>query len=170
MLGYHSEYDKPGTIDYILECLIIDDGHTYSLNYDLILDDEFKLFLNFYYEMFDGSYDEKIDILIRYFYNTNLRDSFIQAYAVRLIEQMHKDYKYFMEQYNIRYLNHMIQHLSNMLNLNVVILDELYDYIFDNEYDLFPNVVEYYNFLEYENDYCQHKNINYSELCHRLLY
>ena len=72
---------------------------------------------------------------------------------------MHADYQYFIEKYNIRYLNHLIQHLSSSLLLNVVLLDELYDYI----YDMFPNVVTFDYFNEYEFQYCQHNNINYSD-------
>lgn len=164
MLGYSSQYDEIGTIDYILECIyILGKDCRDSLNYDLLYDPELKLFLNFYDEIHNTPYDEKIDILIKYFYNTDLRDSFLQAYAVRLAEKMIKDKKYFIKQYNIRYLNHMIQHLSCMLQLDIVPLDALYDYIFNQEYDLFPNVVGDYNFLEYEYYYCQDNNINYSD-------
>lgn len=164
ILGYHSEYDEHGSIDYILECLfIVNDENKYELNYNLILDDEIGLFLDFYDEIYNTSYDEKIDLLIKYFYNTDLRDSFLQAYAVRLIEQMHKDKQYFIKYYNIRYLNHLIQHLSSMLKLDIVPLDEVYDFIFNNEYDMFPDVVQYFTYLEYENDYCNEHNINYEE-------
>lgn len=164
MLGYYSPYDQIGTIDYILECIyILGDDYKDTLNYELLYDPELKLFLDFYDEMHDASYDEKIDILIKYFYATDLRDSFLQAYAVRLIEKMHADYQYFMEQYNIRYLNHLISHLSNMLSLNIVYLDNFYDYIFDNEYDQFPCVVTFDRFNEYEYYYCQHNNIDYSD-------
>ena len=113
--------------------------------------------------VYNASYDEKIDILTYYFYHTDLRDSFIQAYAVRLAEKIHKDYKYFIKHYNVRYLNHIIQHLSNMLQLNIVHLDEPYNYIFDNKYDLFPYVVTFEQFNEYEYDYCIDNNINYSD-------
>ena len=41
-----------------------------------------------------------------------------------------------------------------MLQLNIVHLDELYNYIFNNEYDLFPNVVTFEQFNEYEYEYC----------------
>lgn len=165
MLGVSSAYDELGTIDYILECILIfnDDKYNYELNYNLLYDPEFKLFLEFYRDMYNSSYDEKIDILAYYFYNTDLRDSFIQAYGVRLAEKIHNDHKYFMENYNIRYLNHMIQHLSNMLQLDIVRLDETYTYIFNQNYDLFPTIVGYYNFLEYEYYYCQDNNINYSD-------
>ena len=164
MLGVYSIYDKPGTIDYILECiLILNDKYNYELNYNLLYDPEFELFLEFYQDMNNSSYDEQIDILTYYFYKTDLRDSFIQAYGVRLAEEMISNKKYFIEQYNIRYLNHMVQHLSNMLQLDLVHLDEQYNYIFDNEYDLFPDVVTYENFNEYEYDYCNNNNINYSD-------
>lgn len=164
MLGAYSAYNEIGTIDYILECIfILNDEYKYELNYELLYNDEFKLFLEFYDEMNNSSYDEKIDILTYYFYQTDLRDSFIQAYAVRLAEKMHKNYKYFMKCFNVRYLNHMIQHLSNMLELDIVHLDEQYNYIFDNEYDLFPNVVTFEQFNEYENEYCNNHNINYSD-------
>ena len=164
MLGVYSAYDELGTIDYILECILIfNDTYNYEPNYNLLYDHEFKLFLEFYRDMYNSSYDEKIDILIYYFYQTDLRDSFIQAYGVRLAEKMHKDYKYFMKYYNIRYLNHMIQHLNNMLHLNIVSLDGLYNYIFDKEYDLFPNVVTFEYFNEYEYDYCTDNQINYSD-------
>lgn len=164
MLGAYSAYDEIGTIDYILECIfILNDEYKYELNYELLYNDEFKLFLEFYDEMNNSSYDEKIDILTYYFYQTDLRDSFIQAYGVRLAEKMHKDYKYFMKYYNVRYLNHMIQHLSNMLELDIVHLDEQYNYIFDNEYDLFPDVVTFERFNEYEYEYCNNHNINYSD-------
>lgn len=163
MLGVYSAYDEIGTIDYILECIFIYDEYKYKLNYELLYSDEFKLFLEFYDEINNSSYDEKIDILIYYFYQTDLRDSFIQAYAVRLAETMHKDYKYFMKYYNIRYLNHLIQHLSNLIQLDIVHLDGIYNYIFDHEYDLFPNVSGYYEFLEQEYYFCQEKNINYSD-------
>lgn len=109
-------------IDYILECLLIDTTYKYELNYELLYDPELRSFLNFYDEMHNTSYDEKIDILTYYFYHTDLRDSFIQAYGVRLAEKMHKDYKYFIKYYNVRYLNHLIQHLSNMLQLDIVYL------------------------------------------------
>lgn len=164
MLGVYSNYDQTGTIDYILECIfILNDEYKYELNYELLYDNEFELFLDFYKDVYDSSYDELIDVLIYYFYNTDLRDSFIQAYAVRLAEKMHKDYKYFMKYYNVRYLNHMLQHLSNMLQLDIVHLDEQYNYIFDNEYDLFPNVITFERFNEYEYDYCTDNNINYSD-------
>ena len=164
MLGVYSAYDKIGTIDYILECiLVLNNEYKYELNYELLYDHEFKLFLDFYNDVYNASYDEKIDILTYYFYHTDLRDSFIQAYAVRLAEKMHKDYKYFMKYYNVRYLNHMLQHLSNMLQLDIVSLDEQYNYIFDNEYDLFPNVITFERFNEYEYDYCTDNNINYSD-------
>lgn len=164
MLGVYSTYDEPNTIDYILECiLIVTEEYKYELNYELLYNDEFELFLDFYDEIHNASYDEKIDILINYFYATDLRDSFLQAYGVRLAEKMHKDYKYFIKNYNIRYLNHLIQHLSNMLQLNIVHLDEQYNYIFDNEYDLFPNVVTFEQFNEYEYEYCNDNNINYSD-------
>lgn len=164
LLGYHSEYDQTGTIDYILECIfILNDEYKYELNYELLYDNEFKLFLDFYKDIYDASYDELIDVLIYYFYQTDLRDSFIQEYSVQLAEKIHNDYKYFIKYYNIRYLNHMIQHLSNMLQLNIVHLDGSYHYIFDNKYDLFPNIAGYHEFLEYEYYYCQEKNINYSD-------
>lgn len=164
MLGAYSAYDELGTIDYILECiLILNDEYNYEPNYNLLYDHEFKLFLEFYQDMYNSSYDEKIDILTYYFYNTDLRDSFIQAYGVRLAEKMHKDYRYFIKYYNVRYLNHLIQHISNMLQLDIVHLDGIYNYIFDNEYDLFPNIAGYYEFLEHEYYYCQEKNINYSD-------
>lgn len=163
ILGVYSAYDELGTIDYILECIILNDEYNYKPNYNLLYDPEFKLFLEFYRDIYNSSYDEKIDILTYYFYQTNLRDSFIQAYGVRLAEKMHNDYKYFLKYYNIRYLNHMIQHLSNMLQLDIVHLDEIYDYIFNNKYDLFPNVSGYYEFLEQEYYFCQEKNINYSD-------
>ena len=57
----------------------------------------------------------------------------------------------------------MIQHLSNMLQLNIVHLDGSYPYIFDNEYDLFPDVVTFDRFNEYEYEYCNNHNINYSD-------
>lgn len=164
LLGAYSAYDEIGTIDYILECIfILNDEYKYELNYELLYNDEFKLFLEFYDEMNNSSYDEKIDILTYYFYQTDLRDSFIQAYGVRLAEKMHKDYKYFIKYYNVRYLNHMIQHLSNMLQLSIVHLDGLYNYIFDTEYDLFPDVVTFERFNEYEYEYCNNHNINYSD-------
>lgn len=164
LLGYHSVYDQTGTIDYILECIfILNDEYKYELNYELLYDHEFKLFLDFYKDVYDSSYDELIDVLIYYFFKTDLRDSFLQAYAVRLAEKMHKDYKYFIKYYNVRYLNHMIQHLSNMLELDIVHLDEQYNYIFDNEYDLYPDVVTFELFNEYEYNYCTNKNINYSD-------
>lgn len=50
-----------------------------------------------------------------------------------------------------------------MLQLNIVHLDGLYDYIFDREYDLFPDVVTYQHFNEYEYYYCNDNNINYSD-------
>lgn len=163
MLGAYSAYEI-GTIDYILECiLVLNNEYKYELNYELLYNDEFKLFLEFYDEMNNSSYDEKIDILTYYFYQTDLRDSFIQAYGVRLAEKMHKDYKYFIKYYNVRYLNHMIQHISNMLQLSIVHLDEQYNYIFDNEYDLFADVVTFERFNEYEYDYCTDNNINYSD-------
>lgn len=164
MLGVYSAYDEIGTIDYILECIfILNDEYKYELNYELLYSDEFKLFLEFYDEMNNSSYDEKIDILIYYFYQTELRDSFIQAYGVRLTEKMHKEYKYFIKYYNIRYLNHLIQHLSNMLQLNIVHLDEQYNYIFNHDYDLFPDVATFERFNEYEYEYCNEKNINYRD-------
>ncbi|DBA35448.1 TPA: hypothetical protein vir249_00003 [Ariesvirus gravis] len=98
MLGVYSDYDELGTIDYILKCiLILNDEDNYEPNYNLLYDHEFKLFLEFYRDMYNSSYDEKIDILIEYFYKTDLRDSFIQAYAIRLAEKMHKDYNYFIK-------------------------------------------------------------------------
>ena len=154
MLGVYSIYDERGTIDYILECLFDEE-----VNYELVHEKEFKLFLEFYKDTYNASYDEMIGILTYYFYHTDLRDSFIQAYGVRLAEKMHKDHKY----YNIRYINYMVQHLSNMLQLNIVHLDGLYHYIFDNEYDLFPNVVTYDHFKEYEYEYCTNNHINYSD-------
>lgn len=161
LLGYHSVYDQTGTIDYILECiLVLNDEYKYELNYELLYDNEFELFLDFYKDVYNSSYDELIDVLIYYFYKTDLRDSFIQAYGVRLAEKMHKDDKYFIKYYNVRYLNHMIQHLSNMLQLNIVHLDEQYNYIFDHEYDLFPDVVTFEQFNQYEYEY---HNINYSD-------
>ena len=164
MLGVYSAYDEIGTIDYILECiLVLNDEYKYELNYELFYDNEFELFLDFYKDVYDSSYDELIDVLIYYFYKTDLRDSFIQAYGVRLAEKIHDDNKYFIEYYNIRYLNHLIQQLSNMLQLNMVHLDELYNYIFDNEYDLFPDVVTFEQFNEYEYEYCNDNNINYSD-------
>lgn len=164
MLGVYSAYDEIGTIDYILECiLVLNDEYKYELNYELFYDNEFELFLDFYKDVYDSSYDELIDILIYYFYKTDLKDSFIQAYGVRLAEKIHDDNKYFIEYYNIRYLNHLIQQLSNMLQLNMVHLDELYNYIFDNEYDLFPDVVTFEQFNEYEYEYCNDNNINYSD-------
>ena len=163
MLGVYSSYDEIGTIDYILECiLVLNDKYNYELNNNLLYDPEFELFLEFYRNIYNSSYDEKIDILTYYFYKTDLRDSFIKAYAVRLAEKMIFDKKYFIEQYNIRYLNHMIQHLNNMLQLNIVHLDELYNYIFDHEYDLFPDVVTFECFNEYEYEYCNNNNINYN--------
>lgn len=96
MLGAYSAYDEIGTIDYILECiLVLNNEYKYELNYELLYDHEFKLFLDFYNDVYNASYDEKIDILTYYFYHTDLRDSFIQAYAVRLAEKMHNDYKIF---------------------------------------------------------------------------
>lgn len=164
LLGYHSVYDQTGTIDYILECIfILNNEYKYELNYELLYDNEFKLFLDFYNDVYNASYDEKIDILTYYFYHTDLRDSFIQAYGVRLAEKMHKEYKYFIKYYNVRYLNHMIQHLSNMLQLDIVHLDEQYNYIFNHDYDLFPDVVTFERFNEYESDYCNEKHINYSD-------
>lgn len=65
-------------------------------------------------------------LILYYFYKTDLRDFFIQTYGIRLAEKIHDDYKYFIKYYNVRYLNHMIQHLSNMLKLNIVHLDEPY--------------------------------------------
>ena len=164
MLGVYSNYDEIGTIDYILECiLVLNNEYKYELNYTLLYDNEFELFLDFYNDVYNASYDEKIDILTYYFYQTDLRDSFIQAYGVRLAEKMHNDYKYFIGNYNIRWLNHLIQHLSNMLQLNIVHLDEQYNYIFDHEYDLFPDVVTFEHFNEYEYNYCNNHNINYSD-------
>ena len=96
MLGVYSDYDELGTIDYILECIVLNDEDNYKVNYDLLYDHEFKLFLEFYRDMYNSSYDE-IYILSEYLYNTDLRDSFIQAYAVRLAEKMHKDYDYFIK-------------------------------------------------------------------------
>lgn len=163
-LGYYSQYDEIGTIDYILECIyILGNNYKDTLNYELLYNPELKLFLDFYDEMYDVSYDEKIDVLIRYFYNTDLRDSFLQAYAVRLAEKMIKDKKYFIKYYNLRYLNHLIQHLSSSLLLDIVYLDNLYNYIFNHEYDLFQDVVTFDQFNEYEYEYCQHNNINYSD-------
>lgn len=150
-------------IDYILECLLIDTTYKYELNYELLYDPELRSFLNFYDEMHNTSYDEKIDILTYYFYHTDLRDSFIQAYGVRLAEKMHKDYKYFIKYYNVRYLNHLIQHLSNMLQLDIVYLDKEYNYIFNHNYDLFPDVVTFEQFNNSEYDYCTDNNINYSD-------
>lgn len=141
-----------------------------NINYNLLEDPEFKLFLEFYKDVYNASYDEIIDILIYYFYHTDLRNSFIQAYAVQLAEKIHTDHKYFMKYYNIRYLNHMIQHISNMLQLDIVHLDEQYTYIFNQEYDLFANVVTFERFNEYEYEYCTNNQINYSELCYRSLY
>lgn len=164
MLGAYSAYDEIGTIDYILECIfILNDEYKYELNYELLYNDELKLFLEFYDEMNNSSYDEKIDILTYYFYQTDLRDNFIQAYGVRLAEKIIADKKYFIKQYNIRYANHMIQHLSNMLLLDVVKLDDLYNYIFDNEYDIFPDVITLDRFNEYEYEYCTYKDISYSD-------
>ena len=94
MIGVYSAYYELGTVDYILECMLIHNNDCeYELNYNLLYDPEFKLFLEFYRDMYNSSYDEKIDILTEYFYHTDLRNSFIQAYAVRLAEKMHKDYK-----------------------------------------------------------------------------
>lgn len=164
MLGVYSAYDEIGTIDYILECiLVLNDKYNYELNYELLYDNEFELFLEFYKDIYNSSYDEQIDILTYYFYKTDLRDSFIQAYGVRLAEKIIADKKYFIEQYNIRYLNHIIQHLSNMLQLDLVHLDEQYNYIFDHEYDLFPDVVTFERFNEYEYEWCNNNNINYSD-------
>lgn len=164
IIGVYSAYDKFGTIDYILECiLVLNNEYKYELNYKLLYDNEFKLFLDFYNDVYNASYDEKIDILTYYFYHTDLRDSFIQAYGVRLAEKMHKDYKYFIKYYNVRYLNHLIQHLSNMLQLDLVHLDEQYNYIFNQDYDLFPNVITFERFIEYEYKYCNDNNINYSD-------
>lgn len=164
MIGVYSAYDEIGTIDYILECiLVLNDKYNYELNYGLLYNNELKLFLDFYNDVYNAPYDEKIDILTYYFYHTDLRDSFIQAYGVRLAEKMHKDYKYFIKYYNVRYLNHLIQHLSNILQLNIVHLDEQYNYIFNHAYDLFPNVVTFERFNEYEYEYCNEKNINYSD-------
>ncbi len=138
--------------------------HTINeLNYDLLYDHEFKLFLEFYKDMYNSSYDEKIDNLTYYFYHTDLSDSFIQAYGVRLAEKMHKDHKYFIKYYNVRYLNHLIQHINNMLQLDIVHLDEQYNYIFNHDYDLFPDVITFERFNEYEYEYCNEKNINYSD-------
>lgn len=164
MLGVYSSYDEIGTIDYILECiLILNNEYKYELNYELLYNPEFKLFLDFYNDLYNASYDEKIDILTYYFYQTDLRDSFIQAYGVRLAEKIIADKKYFIKQYNIRYANHMIQHISNMLQLDIVHLDGQYDYIFNHNYDLFPDVVTFEQFNEYEYDYCTDNNINYSD-------
>lgn len=164
LLGCYSPYDEIGTIDYILECIfILNNDYKTEINYDLLYDPELKLFLDFYDEIYNADYVEQIDTLIRYFYNTDLRDSFLQSYAVNLIEKMHADTKYFLQQYNIRYLNHLIQHLSSSLLLNITSLDNLYDYLFDNEYDLFLDIVTFDRFNEYEYEYCQHNNINYSD-------
>lgn len=57
----------------------------------------------------------------------------------------------------------MIQHISNMLQLDIVHLDGQYDYIFNHNYDLFPDVVTFEQFNEYEYDYCTDNNINYSD-------
>lgn len=159
LLGYYSNHNKIGTIDYILECLFIDDDNSYILNYELLYDHEFELFLDFYYEIDNASYDELIDILFYYFYQTDLRDSFLQSYATRLIKTMRKNVKH----YNPRYLNHIIQHLSNMLLLNVVTLSDSYNYIYDHYYDLFPDVIDYNTFITLEFDYCNDNNISYNE-------
>ena len=164
LLGYYSNYDKKGTIDYILECIfVLDNNYKDCINYNLLHDPELKLFLNFYNDLSNASYDELIDILCYYFYQTDLRDSFIQAYGVRLIEKMRADHKYFIEYYNIRYLNHIIQHLSNMLLLNVVTLSDSYNYIYDHYYDLSPDVIDYFTFINLEYDYCNNNNISYSD-------
>lgn len=162
LLGAHSNYEI-GTIDYVLECIFTSHNHKDELNYNLLYNPELNLFLNFYNDLSNASYDELIDILCYYFYQTDLRDSFIQAYGVRLIEKMHADYQYFMEYYNIRYLNYMIQHVNNMLHLDIVHLDGSYTYIFDHEYDMFPDVVTFDRFNEYEYEYCQHNNISYCD-------
>ena len=61
MLGVYSNYDQTGTIDYILECIfILNDEYKYELNYELLYDNEFKLFLDFYNDVYNASYDEKI--------------------------------------------------------------------------------------------------------------
>ena len=160
LLGYYSNYDKIGTIDYILECIfVLDNNYKDCVNYNLLYDPELKLVLDFYYEIYNTSYDEKIDILVKYFYATDLRDSFIQSYGTRLIETMHKD----SANYHVRYLNHIIQHLSNMLLLNVVTLSNSYNYIYDHYYDLFPDVIDYYTFINLEYDYCNNNNISYSD-------
>ena len=48
MLGAYSAYDEIGTIDYILELLVLNDEYKYELNYELLYDHEFELFLDFY--------------------------------------------------------------------------------------------------------------------------
>ena len=50
-----------------------------------------------------------------------------------------------------------------MLQLDIVHLDEQYDYIFNQDYDLFPDVVTFEQFKEYEYEYCNEKHINYSD-------
>lgn len=163
MLGVYSNYDTPNTIDYILECiLILNDEYKYELNYELFCDPEFELFLNFFSEMYNTTFDEKIDILIEYFYETDLRDSFLQKYSTALIEKTIKEL-YKNNMYHTRYYNHLIQHLSNMLLLDIVYLDDIYNFIFNQKYDMFPNSINYDEFKEYEFEYCQQHNINYDD-------
>lgn len=162
LLGFYSQYDQIGTVDYILGCiLLLNDTYSYELNYELLNNHELKLFLEFHNEMATAiSFNEKIDILVDYFYHTDLRDSFLQAYATSIIEMMHKK----LEKNNInhiRYHNHLIQHASNMLLLNLVKLDNIYNFIFEQTYDMFPNCIDYYAFKEYEYEYCIKNNINY---------
>lgn len=49
MLGAYSNYDEKGTIDYILECiLVLNNEYKYELNYGLLYNPEFKLLLDSY--------------------------------------------------------------------------------------------------------------------------
>lgn len=58
LLGYHSVYDQTGTIDYILECiLVLNDEYKYELNYELLYDNEFELFLDFYKDVYNYNND-----------------------------------------------------------------------------------------------------------------
>ena len=76
MLGVYSTYDEIGSIDYILECiLILNDEYKYELNYKLLYSDEFKLFLDFYKYEYNYCND----------HNINYSDYVIDYYANELI-------------------------------------------------------------------------------------
>lgn len=173
ILGYKSNYKDEEITDSILECLLLinEDNH-YEINYNLLYHELFETYL----EYFDYANINNCNVSIKenvltfisenldYYYSTNINKDLIRNNLLQLLNRIHYYQVNIIQIFGIGYFNHILDYINQLFDFDYELNDKgLFKYIFDEEYDLFPVLIDEYTFNEYEYNYCIENNLDYDD-------